>query len=598
MSVLNKKITRVASAVGAVANQKAGGRQLGVSKNGNLQFSKAAGQQLFEAIVSTLYGKDSFYESGNARVERAKKALAEVVASYGLKGIEYAARVIYFARSEMHVRTMPIVMAVELMKLAQAHNARVDQMIDAVAPESPKLAKSAVEQRFDVDLAQFNRMMTGEFTEPGTDMVNTSRAELIMAAPKYTEGRKLIAAVIRRADELTDLYAYALTVFGEKGKVPVSLKRGVADAFQKFDGYQLSKYNRDGQITMKRLLRIVHASPKDEVQSEVFKKIMSETLEPAHTWEVIKSENGQKSGAEKLSDKQLWTDLVAIRGPGEMGYMGLLRNLRNIFKAGVDDEVLRAVANRIADPKEVARSKQLPWAFINVYEVMKAEKAPQVLVNAVISAAELSLGNMPPLGDRPWVILDCSSSMKNYTDAKLREQEAKKPAELQNSPIKVGAIFAAALAKSAKNSTYFRLSMFSDRAEFVDLNVHDSIISLYKQIMAKVYGGGTQLDAALRQRSQLGYTPDAIVVISDMEVNPLKGGYCLQVPKNATEGLPADCVKVALNVNSSTTTPLDPRDGWIQLAGWSENIFRFVDYTRNAQGVAEKLFNGELGEYR
>lgn len=590
MSALNKKPTRASRNI-ALAK----GRQLGVSKNGNVQYKKDSLQRLFEIVVGSLYGKDSFYESGNARVVRAKATLAEVVRDHGLCGIEFAARSIVFARTKMHLRTMPIVMAVELTKIAREHNAKVEAALDAYAAgfKAVNLEGSTA----DVDLSRLNALQNGQELH---ETVTATLDELRMSAPFFTDGRKLVASVINRADELTDLYAYALTVFGEKGKVPIGLKNGVADAFKKFDGYQLAKYNREGQVTLKRLLRIVHATPKDEAQSEVFAKLMSETLEPPHTWEVIKSANGQL-GAEKLSNDDLWTSLATRRGPGEMGYMALLRNLRNITQAGVSDATLRVVANRIRDPEEVAKSRQLPWAFINAYEMLRVENAPMMLQNAVTEAIEHSLGNLPKLGDKPWVILDCSSSMNNYQDATLRELEAKKPEAIRNSPIRIGAIFAAALAKASKGSSYFRLSMFSDRAEFVDLNLHDSIITMYKQIMKKVYGGGTNIEAAVRQKSSLGFTPDAIVVISDMEVNRVgRGafGQSLTVPVNLTADLPKNCVKVALNLNASVTTPLDPRDGWLQLAGWSEGIFRYVDFTRNAESVVDKLFNGELGEYR
>ena len=50
-----------------------------------------------------------------------------------------------------------------------------------------------------------------------------------------------------------------------------------------------------------------------------------------------------------------------------MGYMALLRNLRNFDQAGVSDEVAATVAAQLADPDEVARSRQLPMRFLSAY---------------------------------------------------------------------------------------------------------------------------------------------------------------------------------------------------------------------------------------
>ena len=91
------------------------------------------------------------------------------------------------------------------------------------------------------------------------------------------------------------------------------------------------------QVKFKDVLRIVHPEAKDARQGMIFEKIMKDTLEAPYTWEVELSRNGQLAKAEQKSKKDLWTELVTS---GKMGYMALLRNLRNILEAGVDPAVL------------------------------------------------------------------------------------------------------------------------------------------------------------------------------------------------------------------------------------------------------------------
>lgn len=484
-----------------------------LSANGNLQSIKGPEHILFETLVSTLYGNDSYYESSNDKVKRMIVALTTVVTTHGAQGAIFALNVARFAREEMFIRTMPIVMTVELAKIMRAQNIQLDGFKDAVT------------------------------------------------------------YLIQRADELTDMYAYALTVFGDKKSIPASIKKGVAGAFNKFDAYQLGKYNRSEGLKFRDLLRIVHPKPNDIIHAEIFSKIMAETLEAPYTWEVELSANGQLSKEEQKTKAQIWTELIERKGSGSLGYMALIRNLRNMKEAGISDATWTIVANRIKDPVGVSKSKQLPFGFINAYDIAKTNGAPSIILNALTEATELSLSNMPELGKRVWIILDCSGSMNGSMGQNAN-----------NSPIRVGAIFGAALVKASKNAFESKFTMFDDYAKHVDLNPADSIFSLYAKIMARNAGGGTNLQAALDQKKTLGFEPDTVIIMSDMEVNRLQSSNISKMFSN-------DCVKVAINLAGTNTTPISELQGWIQLAGWSERIFQYVQFTRDSEGIVQKLFN-------
>ena len=489
---------------------------MGVSANGNPQFKKAPEQQLLELVVGSLYGKDSYYESGNDKVARMIKVLDKVVELHGVRGARYAMNVARLAREEMSIRTMPIVMTVELAKILRDRNLQLDQFKEA------------------------------------------------------------IAYIIQRADELTDMYAYALSVFGDKSKIPMVIKKGVAVAFNKFDAYQFGKYNRDNEVSFRDLLRMVHPKPANETMAEIFVKIISETLESPHTWETVLSKNGQL-GDQQKSKAELWTELVTREGSGSMGYMALLRNLRNMKDAAIADETWQVVADRIKNPVAVAGSKQLPFGFINAYDVAKDNNVPSIVQQALQEATEQSLRNIPKLGDRVWVILDASGSMNMGLHDMLWNTKT-----TGNPPIKIGAIFGAALVKAAQDSFQVRFTMFDDDAQHVDLNPKDSIFTLYQKIMNRNAGGGTNLQAALNAKKTLGFEPDTVIVLSDMEVNRLDSR---SIDRMFTD----DCVKVAVNLAGGTTTPLAEQNGWIQLMGWSERIFQFVDFTRKSDGIVAKL---------
>jgi hypothetical protein len=125
--------------------------------------------------------------------------------------------------------------------------------------------------------------------------------------------------------------------------------------------------------------------------------------------------------------------------------------------------------------------------------------------------------------------------------------------------------------------------MFDDHAKLIDLNPADSIFTLYAKIMARNAGGGTNLQSAFDQKKSLGFEPDTVIVISDMEVNQLRSNYDKKL-------FAPDCVKVAVNLNSANTTPLSEWQGWTQLFGWSERIFSFVRFTRDGDSIVDRLF--------
>lgn len=583
MSKLNKKITHSPSPAPY---------GLAVSGNGNVQFKKSPEQILFEVIVSTLYGKDSFYESANDKVVRMRAVLRQVVEENGLKGAEYAGRVAMFAREHMYIRTMPIVMVVELAKILQERS----QVLAGFTKELENAIASGSPTKLDIGklamLYDGTKKAGPTIKELDLDELRDLKISLNMNPPIYSI-RNLVKGVVSRADELTDMFAYALSVFGDptkksdpifkaSSKVPFNLRRGLADSFSKFDAYQFGKYNREGAVSFKDLLRIVHPHSETEETAEIFKKIMAESLETPHTWETVLSANGQLPVDERKSNAQLWTELVTHEGSGSLGYMALLRNLRNMQEAGLDEATWKLVAGKISNPKAVAKSKQLPFGFINAHDVAKEAGVPTLVINALRDATEQALANMPKLGDRVWIIVDSSGSM-GYSPSAYGTFGAR-PTE--NSPIKIAAIFGAALAKAAKNSFQFAFTMFDDNARNVDLNTSDSIYTMYEKIMSRNAGGGTNLESAFRLKSKLGFEPDTVIVLSDMEINSLTTGTSID------KLFKPDCIKVAVNLASRDSTPLAGWNGWIQLSGFSPRIFQFVKFTREAEGIVQQLFDG------
>ena len=68
-----------------------------------------------------------------------------------------------------------------------------------------------------------------------------------------------------------------------------------------------------------------------------------------------------------------WEELIESR---KVGYMALMRNLRNILDANVSQRHIVSVCNTLSDAEAVRRSKQLPFRFLAAYrEISKLKSA-------------------------------------------------------------------------------------------------------------------------------------------------------------------------------------------------------------------------------
>lgn len=202
------------------------------------------------------------------------------------------------------------------------------------------------------------------------------------------------------------------------------MHEGLKSAFNRFDEYQFAKYNRYSlEVKLKDALFIVHPKAKSQEQQEVFDKIVSDSLQTPYTWETQLSELGQKSFApqeeKKAAVKALWEDLI---DSGKVGYMALLRNLRNILQAQVSPAHIEKVAGIISDQGKVENSKQLPFRFLAAYKELTDVRSEHTgtLFSALEEAVKASVANLEGFGPDTGVLVaaDVSGSMFSPVSAR------------------------------------------------------------------------------------------------------------------------------------------------------------------------------------
>lgn len=197
---------------------------------------------------------------------------------------------------------------------------------------------------------------------------------------------ELLPRIILRPDELTEF----LAIYWKDGKRPIAagVKRGLAAAFQRFNAYQLAKYDRDTEIKLRDVLFLVHARPKDSSQAGVWRQLVNKELPIPDTWETALS-----SGADK---RKTWERLLV---DGRLGSLAFLRNLRNMEAAKVDTEIIR----------DAFDSLDTEWLLpLNFLAAAKA--APQ-WIRSIEDAMFRSLDQMPKLKGDTILVVDVSGSM-------------------------------------------------------------------------------------------------------------------------------------------------------------------------------------------
>lgn len=332
-----------------------------------------------------------------------------------------------------------------------------------------------------------------------------------------------IASTIRRADELGELVA----LYWKDGKRPLSkqMKVGLAKAFAKFNEYALAKYDRDGPVKLRDVLFMTHVKPKDDAHASLLKRVAERTLVTPDTWEVALS-----GGADK---KETFERLIS---EGGIGYLALLRNLRNMVDAGCDMELIKQaiVARKGAD---------LVWPFRYVAAARAVPQLEPVIDQALCEA----VASGPRLTGVTAVLVDVSGSMDEKLSAKsdMTRMDA-----------------AAALASVINGDV--RVFTFSDQV--VEVPPRRGMAGVDAVVRSQPHCG-TYLGAAV-QAINAQVKHDRMIVITD---------------EQSADRIPDPVAKGAYMINVASFKNGVGYGRWTHIDGFSEAVIRFISETENVR---------------
>lgn len=458
---------------------------------GGTGYLRDARSELFLLAVGNFVGTDTFYETGGQRDDR----YTQLIHQLAVEDPEWVAQMLGWLRSEGNMRTAAIVGAAEYVK------ARLD-------------AAQSRERRIH---------------EQGADPVATVWSGDALAY-SVAANRRVIASVLKRADEPGELLGYWTSRYGRR--IPKPIKRGIEDAVgDLYTERALLKYDTASKgYRFGDVIELVHPSPKAVWQGDLFKHAIDrrhnrdndipDSLQMLHartnllSWEVAdrRALLGRSDADFVLREAGMTWEALAgwLQGPMDaaaweavipsMGVFALVRNLRNFDQVGVSDKVAEQVAARISDPETVARSRMLPFRFWAAFKHTESLRWGHALEKAL----SLSLSNVPALKGRSLILVDRSPSMfpgysfstANSSDITLAEQAA---------------VFGAALAVRAADPT---LVEFGIANKVVKVPKGGSVLRL---IEAFGQHDGTDIPSAVKAHFA-GH--DRVVVVTDEQTRP------------------------------------------------------------------------------
>lgn len=277
--------------------------------------------------------------------------------------------------------------------------------VKAITPEAQlrriTLASMLWEKQFYIDGVEQAKIIADNVAKCSADFVSNLALEArttfklrhipLMLTRELARHGKLkanaLTSVIQRPDEMSEF----LALYWKDGKTPIAnqVKKGLADAFTKFNEYQLAKWDKNSAaVSLRDVMFLSHAKPLNPLQEALFKRVANQELVTPDTWETQLS-----AGADK---KETFSRLMAEK---KLGALAFLRNLRNMVQAGVTEQSIRAYANTV----DVA--KVLPFRYIAAARIV-----PQ-FEDMLESMMLRSLATLDKLPGKTVLLVDVSGSM-------------------------------------------------------------------------------------------------------------------------------------------------------------------------------------------
>jgi len=445
----------------------------------------------------------------------------------------------------------------------------VDELIAKIAIDEPE---------FILQLAAYVRQEM---------YLRSAPAYLLARSVAYEGVRKLVPQftheIVRRADEICEVLG-GYSALNPGKNVPKALKKGLANTLPRFNEYQLAKYDRKGEWTLRDALRVIRPKPKNEEERDLWGKVVAGKLSTPETWETAISSGG--------ASKEAWEKIMP-----KMGIMALIRNLRNFLKHDCD---ITYAIDQLTDPKVIRNSKQFPYRFYSAYHAVMTspdgnEFKRRKITDALITAIKMSVDNLPTLKGNTLIACDNSGSMKRA----ISQKSTISCAEVAN-------LMGALAYGYCENPAV--VAYGSEVVPVREMSIHDSpFTNMHKIGQTNTFGVATYAYKIVDFIEKANYDVDRIIVFTDEECysNTRRSyGYLFGGGNTSENGFVSHMIRLRgkrrkpihlyvfnLLAHGTSMMPEDDLHSYL-ISGYSDRVFSFMpQFETDPKIILESISN-------
>lgn len=402
--------------------------------------------------------------------------------------------------------------------------------------------------------------------------------------------RKYAPQIIRRPDDVKSALLAHRYFFGLKS-LSNGLACGLSDAVAKFGEKGLMKYDGTDFPKWKDVLRWLPRKAGWPLKAEIAKYFITGEVDASATpiiaarkelakltvfdekakelakksfvnWEVLLSQFGKNK-------KDTWSFLIK---ENLVGYMAMLRNLRNILEAGVGRDVINLVSNQISSKDEVLKSRQLPFRFLSAKTALEGMTGSfdhadySKILGAVELAANEACSNIPVMPGETMIFADNSGSMRM---TQLSEKSARDCRDAAN-------MLSGIASKVCENPYLF---VFATSLTPICFSKTDTVMGVCDKISNSGQGGATNGHLCIEHLIRSGKTPDRVIILTDgqMWTDSSIGGKPFCDAWNRYRKSSKAAANTWLHI--------------VNLNGYGDSVVQEGDRVNQVGGFSEKVFN-------
>jgi hypothetical protein len=274
-----------------------------------------------------------------------------------------------------------------------------------------------------------------------------------------------------------------------------------------------------------------------------------------------------------------WEELVASR---KMGYMAMLRNLRNILTAGAGRQTVEAACDFIGDAERVRNSKQLPFRFLSAYRETKDVDSPdtQRVVDALESAVLASAANINGFDADTSVLLACDVSGSMFSPISPKSKVKS---------YDIGLLLAMLLRNRCRNVI---AGMFGDTWKTIAIpgkGILSAVDVMYRREGEVGYStnGYKVIDWLIGQRIKI----DKVMMFTDCQMwNSRYDGSSFEKSWDRYKKIAPDAKLYLFDLSGYGNSPLRmTREDVVLISGWSDKVFDVLQALENGPDALKAI---------